>query len=114
MKKFFKYEFIKYILELPNYLSIFILSSFLVVSSPILIEMSIFFGTSPANLNLLFTTMKKLSVLEVNNYLICPVAYGRNLKSNLTSEQELLICLSRCEKQSMMPMTKKRILIIKK
>ncbi len=43
-----------YILEFPNYLSIFISSFLLMSSSPILIEMSNFFKTNPGNLSLIF------------------------------------------------------------
>jgi fucose permease len=45
---------LKYILEFPNYLSIFISSFFLMLASPILIEISRFFKTNPGELNLVF------------------------------------------------------------
>jgi MFS transporter, FHS family, glucose/mannose:H+ symporter len=45
----------EYLLEFPNYLSIFISSFFLMSSSPILIEMSNSFKNSPENLSLIFS-----------------------------------------------------------
>lgn len=51
----YKNFFLSYLSEFPNYLSIFIFPFFLMSASPILLEISDSFKTSPGNIGLIFT-----------------------------------------------------------
>lgn len=44
-----------YLMEFPNFISIFIYSFFMMLASPILIDISIYFNVSPENMNLITT-----------------------------------------------------------
>lgn len=48
-------NFINYLLEFPNFLTLFIFSFFMVMASPILINISEYFGVTPENMNIITT-----------------------------------------------------------
>jgi len=48
-------SFINYLLEFPNFLTLFIFSFFMVMASPILINISEYFGVTPENMNIITT-----------------------------------------------------------
>jgi MFS transporter, FHS family, glucose/mannose:H+ symporter len=48
-------NFINYLLEFPNFLVLFIFSFFMVLASPILINISEYFGVTPGNMNIITT-----------------------------------------------------------
>jgi MFS transporter, FHS family, glucose/mannose:H+ symporter len=48
-------NFINYLLEFPNFLTLFIFSFFMVMASPILINISEYFNVSPENMNIITT-----------------------------------------------------------
>ncbi len=48
-------NFVNYLLEFPNFLALFIFSFFMVLASPILINISEYFGVTPENMNIITT-----------------------------------------------------------
>ena len=47
--------FLDYLMEIPNFLSLFIFAFFMMITSPILLDISDFFKVSPENMNLMIT-----------------------------------------------------------
>jgi MFS transporter, FHS family, glucose/mannose:H+ symporter len=47
--------FLDYLMEIPNFLSMFIFAFFMMITSPILLDISDFFKVSPENMNLMIT-----------------------------------------------------------
>lgn len=56
-------NFINYLMEFPNFLSLFIFSFFMMSASPILLDISKYFGVSPENMNLIITFFMTGSVI---------------------------------------------------
>jgi len=48
-------NFINYLLEFPNFLALFIFSFFMVLASPILINISEYFSVTPESMNIITT-----------------------------------------------------------
>ena len=44
-----------YLIEIPNFLSMFTFAFFMMMTSPILIDIGVFFKVSPENINLIIT-----------------------------------------------------------
>ena len=58
-------NFINYLMEFPNFLSLFISSFIITTVSPILLEISKYFGVSPENMNLIITFATTGSIIGI-------------------------------------------------
>ncbi len=90
-----------YLIEFPNFLSLFIFSFFMMVTSPILLDISDYFNVSPGNMNLIITffsigviiglvtsifynrKFKKIHIVLAAYLLVIPVLAGLGLTRNL-------------------------------
>jgi FHS family glucose/mannose:H+ symporter-like MFS transporter len=71
-------SFINYLLEFPNFLALFIFSFFMVMASPILINISEYFGVTPENMNIITTFFLIGQVLGIITF----VFLSRKLKGS--------------------------------
>ena len=67
-----------YLIEIPNFLSMFIFAFFMMMTSPILVDIGVFFKVSPENINLIIT----FYTIGVIMGLITTIFLNRKFKKN--------------------------------
>ena len=67
-----------YLIEIPNFLSMFTFAFFMMMTSPILVDMGVFFKVSPENINLIIT----FYTIGVIMGLITTIFLNRKFKKN--------------------------------